>query len=181
MNTFITSDLHFGHTNILKFCSQSRPFKDVAEMDKVIIENWNRRIQQYDIVYILGDISFAKLDSTVGILNRLNGLKVLIEGNHDQKLLKEQSFKDCFEEIHVRLNMNYNKTKIVMDHFPIAEWDGMHRGSVHFHGHLHGNLLPNGVTGRIFDVGIDSSPDFAPYELNRLIEKVIKQPIRTHH
>ena len=50
---FFTSDTHFNHTNIIRFCS--RPFKDVAHMNETIISNWNRVVGSGDIVFHLGD------------------------------------------------------------------------------------------------------------------------------
>ena len=53
---FVTSDLHFGHKNIIKY--ENRPFKDVEEMDQKLIENWNNKVGKDDTVYILGDFSW---------------------------------------------------------------------------------------------------------------------------
>lgn len=54
--TFITSDPHFGHSNIIEYAQ--RPFKDKYEMDKTIIDNWNKFLKKEYLVYVLGDISF---------------------------------------------------------------------------------------------------------------------------
>ena len=54
MNLY-TSDLHFGHKNVIEF--DHRPFHDVNEMDHLMIESWNSRVQPDDTVYILGDFS----------------------------------------------------------------------------------------------------------------------------
>ena len=52
---FFTSDLHLGHENIL----QSRPeFQNIDEMDECLIQNWNKKVNVQDEVYILGDFSF---------------------------------------------------------------------------------------------------------------------------
>ena len=55
---FFTSDLHFGHGKIIDHCG--RPFSSVEEMDRVMIENWNRRVRKNDKVYIVGDIVWDK-------------------------------------------------------------------------------------------------------------------------
>ena len=48
---FFTSDHHFGHANIIKFCN--RPFKDVQEMNETLIERWNKKVKPKDHVYHL--------------------------------------------------------------------------------------------------------------------------------
>ena len=44
---FFTSDTHFYHGNIIRFCN--RPFKDVEMMNETIISNWNNTVSQDDI------------------------------------------------------------------------------------------------------------------------------------
>lgn len=83
MARFFTSDTHFGHTNIIKYCT--RPFKDAGEMDRAIIENWNNLVGKDDEVYHLGDVAFATPDRIKHILSCLNGSKTLIIGNHDRQ------------------------------------------------------------------------------------------------
>ena len=56
--TYFTSDLHFGHSNIIKLCN--RPFADVESMDAALIENWNKKVKKNDTVYVLGDIVWDK-------------------------------------------------------------------------------------------------------------------------
>lgn len=53
---FFTSDLHFGHSNIVRMCD--RPFATIEEMDEQLIRNWNRKVHKCDTVYILGDFIF---------------------------------------------------------------------------------------------------------------------------
>ena len=54
---YFTADLHLGHANIIRHCG--RPFASVEDMDRCLIDNWNRRVRPEDTVYILGDLMFA--------------------------------------------------------------------------------------------------------------------------
>ena len=56
MSIYVTSDLHFGHKNIIKY--ENRPFNNIEEMDKAIIDLWNETINDEDLIYILGDFSW---------------------------------------------------------------------------------------------------------------------------
>lgn len=81
MTYYFISDTHFGHENIIKYCN--RPFKDVTEMDRTIIENYNKDISKDDIVFFLGDIGFNQ-KPIKEIIPQLKGTKILIRGNHDR-------------------------------------------------------------------------------------------------
>ena len=41
MKTFVTSDIHFGHSNILKFNPATRPYKDKDHMIESLVAAWN--------------------------------------------------------------------------------------------------------------------------------------------
>ena len=56
---FFTSDQHFGHKNIIKYCD--RPFESVTQMDDEIIACWNSVVSPSDTVYVIGDVSFYNL------------------------------------------------------------------------------------------------------------------------
>ena len=79
---WFTSDTHFGHGNVIRYCN--RPFKDKYEMDRTIIENWNSVVKPNDTVHHLGDVSFYSATKTTEIIQRLHGKKILIRGNHDK-------------------------------------------------------------------------------------------------
>ena len=102
MKEYVTSDLHFGHTNIIEY--ENRPFKDVEQMNNYLIEIWNEKVKVDDIVYILGDFSWYNGIKTNEILEKLNGQKILIRGNHDSNFLKDNKFnKELFKEIKQKL------------------------------------------------------------------------------
>jgi calcineurin-like phosphoesterase family protein len=180
MKTWITSDLHFGHDRIRQFCPETRGrFTDVTHMNETMIREWNTSVQPEDLVYILGDVAFLPAAQAVSILKRLNGSKILVSGNHDRKLLNDPVFRSCFQEIHNYLCITHNSTRVVMFHFPILEWDQMHRGAVHFYGHVHGNktgLEPY----RARDVAFDATGSVVS-NFDHMIQEALKGQIKSHH
>lgn len=180
MTKWITSDLHFGHANIMKFCPVTRyGFTDVSDMREKMIAEWNKDVKPEDEVFILGDFAFLPAKDAVEILRRLNGTKILIEGNHDRKLLNDPSFRREFKEVHQYLRYNHDGQIICMFHYPIAEFDQMHRGAIHFHGHLHGN--PSGLEEyRVRDMGFDATGKVVT-SLEDAIADAMKGKIKGHH
>lgn len=139
MNFYI-ADTHFGHANILKY--DNRPFMSVEEMDEAIIYNWNSVVNYDDTVYVLGDVSWYTRSSekTLVILDKLNGYKILIRGNHDNRLSAMD--KECFSQImdYAEITDNSpgaNNAKIVLSHYPIPFYKNMPHGDYHFYGHIH--------------------------------------------
>jgi calcineurin-like phosphoesterase family protein len=148
-------------------------------MNEAMVKEWNELIDPTDTVYILGDVAFLPADKAAQYMMRLNGRKILVEGNHDRKLLQDPFFRSQFSEVHKYLDINYNGTKVVMFHYPIAEWDQMHRGAVHLHGHLHG-----GVSGmeayRCRDMGMDATRRIA-VTMEDAIRDAMTGAIKGHH
>lgn len=79
---YYIADMHFGHKNVLRF--DKRPFADTDLMDEVLIHNWNEHVTDDDTVYVLGDAFWKNEENSVKIIQRLNGHKHLIRGNHDR-------------------------------------------------------------------------------------------------
>jgi calcineurin-like phosphoesterase family protein len=178
---FVTSDIHFGHKNIMSFCPVTRArFKnDVDFMNEEIIREWNQVVTPRDHTYILGDVAFCNVEKAVGFLRRMNGAKTLVVGNHDTKLIKDDKFRACFREIRDYMTISHNGTRVVMFHFPISEWDQMHRGSVHLFGHVHGG--PNSLEGaRALDVGMDATGRVVT-SLDEMVARALQGTIRPHH
>lgn len=172
MKTWISSDIHIHHRNVLKYNAASRKSDTIEQMHERLITQWNDKVQKGDLVYILGDVSYcSKVGPVIEVLKLLNGKKILVAGNHDKEMLKHQSFRDEFQEIVDYKEVKLNHKKIVMFHFPIAQWNGKHKGSIHLHGHCHG--MPSNITGRCKDIGMDTN-DMNVYELEPLIEQIYK-------
>lgn len=135
---FFTSDLHFGHFNILRY--DNRPFATVAEMNKAIINNWNNEVTDMDTVFILGDISWESDHSTAELLKQLKGRKVLVRGNHDP-LGPEVSAQ--LNEIHYgyhEVQDPETRTRLVLSHYPIHLYNGQRKGAIMLYGHVHCGL-----------------------------------------
>ena len=179
MKTWITSDLHFGHANIKKFCPATRDrFRDVDHMREVMISEWNESVAQEDTVYILGDVAFLPAVDAVAIMRRLHGSKILIEGNHDRKLLNDPAFRACFDSVHNYLRLTHNGQLVILFHYPIFDHDQAGRGSIMLHGHRHGN--PHNIPGRIMDVGFDATGKVVSL-LDDIVQKMQQVPHMNHH
>jgi len=181
MTIWVTSDLHFGHKNIMKFCpvTRARFQNDVAYMTEAMVKEWNDLIAPEDTTYILGDVAFMSGSEAGRTVNRLNGRKILIEGNHDRKALLDATFRGAFDEIHRYLDITYDGTKVVMFHYPILEWDQMHRGAVHLYGHVHGKV--SGLEQfRARDVGMDATGAIA-VRIEDIVKDALRGEIKTHH
>lgn len=181
MTTWITSDLHLGHGNIKRFCpvTRARFSDDVTEMNEQMLLEWNELVAPEDLVYIVGDVAFLPAQKAAEYLRRMNGRKILIEGNHDNKLLKDPAFRGCFESIHQYLRITYDNRLIIMSHFPFLEWDQMHRGSLHFFGHLHGGKT-NQEHYRCKDIGMDATGKIV-LTMEEAIASIANNEIKTHH
>ena len=197
MKTFIASDIHFGHRNIIKYCphrahrvwglSEEIPDEEISRMNERIVANWNKEVHPTDQVYILGDVCMGIVEKTSKYIERLNGIKVLIRGNHDKTLTKIRNggslatpyFHYICDYHEMSYTVDNKKHFRIMSHYPISHWAGMAQGSMMLHGHLHGN--PSGITGRIKDVGIDTN-DLKPYLLDDVVRKLSKiEVVRDHH
>ena len=117
MNIHFTSDHHFYHENILKFTD--RGFSSLEEMHEEYIKRWNKKVNSEDTVYILGDSVW----NTVGmnkykeLMDKLNGSKILIEGNHDRVKALSAS-KLGLTTILQSATIKLGKTEILLSHYP---------------------------------------------------------------
>lgn len=137
MNYYI-ADLHFGHENVIRF--DGRPFKDVDEMDQVMITQWNAVVSEKDDVYILGDFCFKSSKGPLWYLRQLKGRKHLILGNHDTYLLQNDEVMKEFASVDKMTYVKDGEYTLVLCHFPIAEWNHYHREMCfHVYGHIHNN------------------------------------------
>lgn len=165
-NVFLISDTHFGHGNICNFLcddgSKVRPWDNVEEMDEALVQNWNNVVRPHDKVYHLGDVVINK--KHLPIMERLNGDKVLIRGNHDIFDLKDyvKYFRD------VRAYHIFQGHKIICSHIPLHP-DSARRFKGNFHGHLHQRRILR------MDSGQPGERD--PFYLNFSVEQINYTPM----
>lgn len=123
---YYIADLHFFHAS-LNDQMDRRGFSDVDEMNKYMISQWNKKVRKQDDVVILGDFSMGKGTETNDILKQLNGVKYLIEGNHD-KFLNDRKFdRSLFRWIKPYEELKDNKRKVILSHYPIMCYNGQYR------------------------------------------------------
>jgi calcineurin-like phosphoesterase family protein len=110
----------------------------IRHQDEEIIKNWNSVVSNDDTVFHLGDVTFSNDPKDInGILDRLNGKIILINGNHEQGVHKNQSVKNRFSLIRDYMEISVDNQRITMLHYPIHEWNQAHRGAWMLHGHTH--------------------------------------------
>lgn len=178
---FFTSDLHFFHKNIVKYCN--RPWSVEGQTEE-LIKRWNSKVGMFDEVYCLGDFAFTnKIDETEVLIRRLNGDITFVRGNHDDKRLwKDLSRRGIpnLSGVHDYYELKIDRNKICMSHYPMAVWNNCHHGSWMLHGHSHGSYRGN---GKILDVGIDNHPDFQVFSYDEVKEYMANQEFvaNDHH
>ncbi len=115
MAEFFTSDTHYYHRNIISYCA--RPFSDVDQMHRAMIQNWNEIVGPGDTVYHLGDFAFGSVAQIADIRRKLEGRIVLIRGNHDRNT--QQMLQAGFDEVHDRLKVELDGYKLYLAHIPL--------------------------------------------------------------
>lgn len=138
--TWFTSDLqlHFFHKNIVKFTNRGKETTEEFH-NEWLLDLWNSTVAKGDVVYHLGDFSFAKdYSKTVEILNKLNGNIHLLKGNHDysDNFSKYSSNRvNTHQYLEKQFKVGEDKQHVVMFHFPISSFHKQSHGAWHLHGH----------------------------------------------
>jgi calcineurin-like phosphoesterase family protein len=90
------------------------------EMHQDIIKKWNATVKSKDVVFILGDVSFGKFEETKEIISKLNGKKILIRGNHDERFTSAQWIEMGFCDVRDVFVVKKDSEKWILCHFPYA-------------------------------------------------------------
>jgi calcineurin-like phosphoesterase family protein len=160
---WFTADEHLGHTNILKHCN--RPFKDVDEMDAIIIKNFNKVVTPDDTTVHIGDFTLKGPSVAEGYIERLNGTHIFIKGGHDYWI------KDDQPNIIQIWEKEINGIYVVACHYAMTVWPRSHHGSIQLFGHSHGKQKAGPMQ---MDVGVDAIDSnhrqFYPYSFDEIIK-----------
>lgn len=189
MNNFFTADCHFGHANIIRFCN--RPFlkkgdldsngnwvsKEIAiercnEMNETLIANWNAKVRDIDHIYHIGDFSFC---DPRPIMERLNGHKHILIGDHDKPIIKWRGILEKYyrcSDFTYMIRFPHGKQEISMIHWKQEVWPRSHFNSWHLYGHSHGHLQP---TGKSWDAGVDNN-NFSPLSFDEVVDIMKNRP-----
>ena len=172
---YFTSDLHFGHKNIISHCN--RPFQSVDHMNRSLIQNWNQKVTDRDEVYILGDFTMEDAHTAHRFFSALNGKKYLIRGNHDKFTEDFEIYAEdvvWIKDYHV---LKYQKKKFILFHYPILEWESYGKSSIHLYGHIHNNVQSleraKVLNKNAYNVSVDVN-DYAPVSMDEIIRKTGK-------
>lgn len=174
---FFTSDTHFYHKNILKYCP-NRKFNSIDEMNEGLIKAWNDKVPNGATVFHMGDFAFTSLTNMEKIISRLNGNIHIIRGNHDADFPK-----DKFVSIQNYKEITVGTRHIILCHYPFVVWNRSHRESYNLHGHCHGTL-PEDINALRMDVGIDCHPKLEPFsmpEIESYMSKKEWKPLDHHN
>lgn len=156
---YFTADLHFYHKNIIK--NTNRPFQDADEMNRILIQKWNERVNFNDDVYILGDVTMRGPEMAAAVLYALKGKKHLVRGNHDGFADRDNFDVSLFASIQNYAEIVVDNTKFILFHYPLLEWNQAYKGSIMLHGHQHNHAdynIENRRKGILrYDVGVDAN------------------------
>ena len=135
---YVISDTHFNQYFMILF--GKRPFKSLKEMNNKLIYNWNKIVNKNDIVIIVGDLGGGNYLFFNWLLNKLNGEKILIKGNHDFKFRLRKLIKTKAIKIYKELKIETPKADILFTHKPKKRIRNLF--NINIHGHYHRKLLP---------------------------------------
>jgi calcineurin-like phosphoesterase family protein len=147
-------------------------------MDATIINNINSKVGQDDTLIHLGDVAFGGFDKLEQFLDRLICKNIyLVLGNHDHHIKNNRSFiKDRFMVVKNYMEVNIDGENFVLCHYPLQSWNGLNKGVIHLHGHVHLSAQNKWGNGKRLDVGMDGN-NMHPYKITEIVHMMDKREI----
>jgi calcineurin-like phosphoesterase family protein len=130
---YFTSDTHYGHENIIRFCG--RPYSDVREMNADLVRRAACVLGAGDDLWHLGDVALGRLDNILLHLSEMASDVTLVAGNHDRchpsNGARSERFVEVYRERCGPRELILTNTRLVLangeqvqvSHFPYAETD----------------------------------------------------------
>ena len=172
---YFTSDWHFCHNK--PFIYESRGFKSIEEMNEIIIENHNRVVKEEDIIYCLGDCMLNDNQKGMECINRLNGYKVIILGNHctDTRIKLYKNLPNT--EVKGWADMlKYGNYHFYLSHYPTItsnhdENRPLKQIILNLHGHTHDRRKFYQDNPTMYNVALDAHNN-TPVSIDQMIEDI---------
>ena len=144
-------------------------------MNEAIVNRWNKVVDVYDTVYILGDLILGNNEIGIDYLNRLNGMFCVVRGNHDTSTrieLYENNCKNIIEVCDARY-LKYSKYHFYMTHYPCLtgnlEKESLTQMTLNLHGHTHSQKKFFYDLPYCYNVGMDAH-NCTPISIDEIIE-----------
>jgi calcineurin-like phosphoesterase family protein len=170
--TFVTSDFHFNHNNILSY--ERSGFKDINDHNETIIRLYNETVGENDKCYILGDVGFGSIDKLRELIHRLNGHKILIFGNHDKFTVSAAISMGFDRAMQGPYFCPEGKGHIVLSHFPVRDaLDNPYE--INVHGHLHSSKLN---LPHYYNVNV-ALTDYKPVDIHTFVDELDRLGIKS--
>lgn len=157
------AQFNLAYDNVMKLLT--------VKHDDVMINRWNSVVGKDDLVIILGDFSFLSAQNTMVLLNKLNGDKVLVKGNHDIFIQDKEFDKTLFKGIYDYVETRYKGQELCLMHYPIQSFkhqDRENKCAVLLFGHIHSGKMT--LPKHSFNVGVDVN-NYAPVNIEIAIEQ----------
>lgn len=175
LDTWIVSDTHFGHDNIVRYCN--RP----TNHEQIIVQNWNSVVADAEDVLHLGDLIFNSNRGSV-YARQLKGRKFLLKGNHDKGSAAWFQDRGFTKLLGNKIFWPYGKKRVLFSHEPDASdipWDINIHGHIHNNGY-HGNIPTDlDLTRDYRNVSVEVM-DYTPVRLREILEGDKYESSREH-
>lgn len=187
---WVTSDPHYNHKNICRGVTNwrtqdgeipvnsTRDFHTIDLMNNVLVDNINSKVGQNDTLIMLGDVAFGGFESVRIFLDRLVCKNIhLVMGNHDHHIRNNrENIRDMFLSVSDYLQVHIDGADFVMTHYPFESWNGLNKGVIHLHGHVHLPASRKWGKGKRLDVGVDGN-NLYPYSITEIVHMMDKRKI----
>lgn len=178
MTIWLSSDWHFNHPYVARL----RGYETAEEHDAELIDRLNASVRPTDTLWFLGDLNMKDLTGALEKVDRINGTKHIVFGNHDaghpmhrRAHTHQRRYLESFASTQTMAQLRRGDERLMLSHFPYygdhpatpdrhVEWrlnpvanGGKYQSEYRWlaHGHVHDAFQRSGVG---YNVGVDFAP-----------------------